>query len=90
MGRLSLGTEFEYARPGDESAMRVGYEYTFRQARVQGLIDTAGKVSCFVSDFMGFGLSGMVDYVRGDYKFGFMMHIFPPQEGEAGAAPGGK
>ena len=79
--RLSLGVELESSLPDRESSLKMGYDYSFRQARVQGMLDTAGKVSCFVSDFMGFGVSGLIDYVRGDYKFGFMMHIVP--QGEA-------
>lgn len=85
--RLSLGSEFEYSHPDMESSMRMAYEYTFRQARVQGLVDTAGRVSAMVSDFMGFGLSGQIDYARGDYKFGFMMHVVPQPEGGAGGPP---
>jgi len=73
--RLSLGTEFEYSVPDQESALKVGYEYNFRQARVQGHIDTSGKIGCMVSDFQGFGFSGTIDYLKNDYKFGFMMHI---------------
>jgi mitochondrial import receptor subunit TOM40 len=80
--RLSLGAEIEASLPDKDSALRVGYEYTFRQAKVQGLVDTAGRVSCFVSDFMGFGVSGIIDYPKSDYRFGFMMHIVPqPTEG---------
>jgi len=79
--RLSLGTEYKVSLPDKESGMQLGYEYTFRQARVQGLLDTDGKVSCCVSDFVGFGFSGMIDYFRGDYKFGVVMHVLPPQEG---------
>jgi mitochondrial import receptor subunit TOM40 len=79
--RLALGVEMESSLPDRESALKLGYDYTFRQARVQGMLDTAGKISCFVSDFMGFGVSGMIDYVSGDYKFGFMMHIVPQPEG---------
>jgi len=78
--RLSLGVEVETSVPEKESALKFGYDYTFRQARVQGLIDTAGKVTCFVSDYMGFGVSGMIDYLKGDYRFGFMMHIAPQPE----------
>jgi mitochondrial import receptor subunit TOM40 len=77
--RLSLGTELEVTSE-KESQLRLCSEYAFRHARVQGLVDTSGKVSAFVSDFMGFGLSGMIDYVRGDYKFGFMMHVVPQPE----------
>ncbi len=76
--RLTLGSELEVS--DEESQLRLCSEYAFRHARVQGMIDTSGKVSAFVSDFMGFGLSGMIDYMRGDYKFGFMMHVVPPPE----------
>ena len=78
--RLTLGTELEVT-DDKESQMRLCSEYSFRHARVQGMVDSAGKVSAFVSDFMGFGLSGMIDYVKGDYKFGFMMHVVPQPEG---------
>jgi len=78
--RLTLGSELEVSDDTSESQLRLCSEYAFRHARVQGMIDTSGKVSAFVSDFMGFGLSGMIDYMRGDYKFGFMMHVVPPPE----------
>lgn len=78
--RLSLGTEFKYSHPDKESGLQMAYEYTFRQARVQGLLDTDGRVSCCVSEFTGFGFSGMIDYSRGDYKFGVVMHVFPQPE----------
>lgn len=81
--RLSMGSEFKYSHPDRESGLQLAYEYTFRQARVQGLVDTEGKVSCSVSDFTGFGFSGMIDYARGDYKFGVVMHVLPQPEGQA-------
>jgi mitochondrial import receptor subunit TOM40 len=74
--RLTLGSELEVTSER-ESQMRLVSEYAFRHARVQGMIDTSGKVSAFVSDFMGFGLSGSIDYMKNDYKFGFMMHVVP-------------
>jgi len=81
--RLSLGSEFKYSHPDKESGLQLGYEYTFRNARVQGLLDTDGKVSCCVSDYTGIGFSGTIDYARGDYKFGFMMHVLPqPEQGQ--------
>ena len=43
-------------------------------------LDSSGRVSCFVTDFMGFGFSGLVDFARGDYKFGFLFHIVPSDE----------
>lgn len=75
--RVSLGAEFDYSHPDHDSAMKLGYEYTFRTSRVQGLLDTSGRVSCFVNDFKGFALSGVVDYLNNDYKFGVLMHYFP-------------
>uniref|UniRef100_A0A0G4I4R7 Mitochondrial import receptor subunit TOM40 n=1 Tax=Chromera velia CCMP2878 TaxID=1169474 RepID=A0A0G4I4R7_9ALVE len=86
--RLSLATEYEFSHPDMHSALRMGYEYTFRQARVQGSLDTAGRVGCFVQDMTGFGISGTIDYWRGDYKFGFMMHVQPPPEGQPQGGPG--
>ena len=77
--RLSLGAEYEINEQ-KTSSCRLAYEYLFRNGRVQGALDTAGQVSCVVQDFMGFGLSGMIDYVNDQYKFGFMMHMMPPPE----------
>lgn len=78
--RLSLGTEYKISPSDKESGLSMAYEYVFRQARVQGNLDTDGKVSCCVSDFTGFGFSGMIDYAKGDYKFGVVMHVLPQQE----------
>jgi len=78
--RLSLGTEFKYSHPDKDSGLSMAYEYTFRNARVQGLLDTDGKVSCSVFDYQGLGFSGMIDYARSDYKFGVLMHVMPPEQ----------
>ncbi|XP_026189710.1 mitochondrial import receptor subunit TOM40-1 [Cyclospora cayetanensis] len=78
--RLSMATEYEYSHPDTESALRMGWEYLFRQARVQGLIDSCGRISVFAQDYNGFGVSGLIDYWRGTYKFGFLMHVVPPPE----------
>merc|ERR1712232_82942 len=80
--RLSLGTEYKFSHPDRGSGLQMAYEYTFRQARIQGLVDTDGKVSCCVSDYTGYGFSGMIDYFRGDYKFGVVMHVLPQPEGQ--------
>ena len=56
--RLNLGTEFKFSHPEKESGLQLAYEYLFTQARIQGLLDTDGKVSCCVSDFSGFGFNG--------------------------------
>lgn len=78
--RLSLGTEYKYTHPDKDSAFSMAYEYTFRNARIQGLLDSDGKVSCCAFDLQGLGFSGMIDYARGDYKFGVMMQVIPNQE----------
>jgi mitochondrial import receptor subunit TOM40 len=80
--RLNLGTEFKYVIPEKESGLQLAYEYLFSQARLQGLIDTDGKVSCCVTDFGGFGFNGVIDYYRGDYKFGVVMHVIPQPEAQ--------
>jgi len=80
--RLALGCEYKYSHPDKDSGLSMAYEYSFRNARVQGLMDTDCKVSCCVSDFTGFGFSGMIDYARGDYKFGVVMHVLPQPEGQ--------
>jgi len=79
--RLTLGSEFRCTDEKD-SGLSFAYEYVFRTSRVQGLVDTDGKVSCCVSDFTGFGFSGMIDYFKNDYKFGVVMHILPQPEGQ--------
>uniref|UniRef100_A0A7S2LQI7 Mitochondrial import receptor subunit TOM40 homolog n=1 Tax=Zooxanthella nutricula TaxID=1333877 RepID=A0A7S2LQI7_9DINO len=80
--RLSLGTEFKLSHPDKDSGLSMGYEYAFRNARVQGLLETDGRVSCCVSDYQGLGFSGMIDYVQGNYKFGVLMHVMPPEQGQ--------
>lgn len=83
--RLSLGTEYKYSHPDQESGLSMGYEYSFRNARIQGLVDTEGVVSCTVQDYQGVGFSGRIDYFRGDYKFGVLMHVMPPEAQQPGA-----
>ncbi|EDO08728.1 Eukaryotic porin family protein [Babesia bovis T2Bo] len=76
--RLSLCTELEVTPATKESALRVGWDYLFRHARVQGNIDTAGRISMQAQDYSGFGISGCIDYWSNIYRFGFMMHLLPP------------
>lgn len=78
--RLSLATELELAPEIKDSALRLGWDYTFRHARVQGSIDSSGKIAMQAQDFSGFGVSGCIDYWNNIYRFGFMMHLLPPQE----------
>eukprot|EP00929_Paragymnodinium_shiwhaense_P118695 TRINITY_DN90612_c0_g1_i1.p1 TRINITY_DN90612_c0_g1~~TRINITY_DN90612_c0_g1_i1.p1 ORF type:complete len:346 (+),score=94.02 TRINITY_DN90612_c0_g1_i1:70-1107(+) len=77
--RLQIGSEYRMSSDM-ESGMSLAYEYIFKSARIQGLLDTEGKVSCSVSDYTGLGFSGMIDYVRGDYKFGVVLHVIPQPE----------
>eukprot|EP00070_Physeter_catodon_P036419 XP_028343313.1 mitochondrial import receptor subunit TOM40-1-like [Physeter catodon] len=76
--RLSVGTEIECAHPDMSSSLKLGWQYLFRQARVQGTIDTAGRVAMYSQDYNGFAVSGLIDYWHGDYKFGFQMNVVPP------------
>lgn len=86
--RLSLGSEFEYSNPDHESSLKMGYEYLFRTGKVQGLLDTSGRVSCSAMDLQSqLSFSGMIDYYRNDYKFGVMMQYFPMPEQEQGPPP---
>ncbi|KAJ1605863.1 Tom40p-like translocase [Cryptosporidium canis] len=78
--RLSLASELEVSIPHYDSTLRFGYEYLFKTARIQGMIDTSGKVSLQCLDNKGFGISAAIDYIRSDYKFGFMMHFFPNEK----------
>mmetsp|Transcript_107488 Transcript_107488/g.272738 ORF Transcript_107488/g.272738 Transcript_107488/m.272738 type:complete len:354 (-) Transcript_107488:195-1256(-) len=79
--RLCLATEFKFSHPDKESGMSMAYEYAFRNSRVQGNVDTDGKVSCSVFDYQGMGFSGTIDYARGDYKFGVLLQVMPPDQG---------
>ncbi|BAM39534.1 porin [Theileria orientalis strain Shintoku] len=78
--RLSLATELELSPSAKESALRLGWEYLFRHARVQGNIDTCGRIAMQTQDYNGFGVSGCIDYWNNIYRFGFMMHIMPQPE----------
>ncbi|GFE55228.1 mitochondrial import receptor subunit [Babesia ovis] len=76
--RLALATELEVTPATRESALRVGWDYLFRHARVQGNIDSAGRIAMQAQDYSGFGISGCIDYWNNIYRFGFMMHLLPP------------
>jgi len=77
--RLSLGSQYTI-NSDQETGMNVAYEYLFRNARIQGGIDTEGKVNCYVQDSQGFGFSGTIDYFKSDYKFGVLFQILPNPE----------
>ncbi|KAF8819281.1 putative eukaryotic porin [Cardiosporidium cionae] len=86
--RLSMGSELECSQDFSSSSLKLGWEYLFRHARVQGFVDSSGKISVFSQDSSGLGFSGTADYYNNDFKFGFMLHVVPPPEvGQAPAAP---
>lgn len=86
--RLGLGTEFEYTNPDHDSSFKVAYDYTFRTGKVQGMIDSAGRIAASATDLESrFSFSGMIDYFRNDYKFGVMMQYFPQPEPEQAPPP---
>eukprot|EP01069_Polyplicarium_translucidae_P012691 Polyplicarium_translucidae@DN549_c0_g1_i1.p2 len=76
--RLSLGTEFEYSHPSQDSALKVAADYLFRTARVQALVDSGGRLSVFAQDASGVGVSGSADVWRDDYRVGLIMQMMPP------------
>lgn len=57
----------------------VGYDYTFKQSRLRGTIDSHGKVCALLEESLGPGvkllLSGELDHLRGDHRFGFGMTV---------------
>lgn len=44
-------------------------------------------MSCYVTDFKGFGVSGLIDYFNNDYRFGVLIHYFAPGSEEEGEVP---
>ncbi|EKX74222.1 mitochondrial import receptor subunit tom40, putative [Theileria equi strain WA] len=82
--RLSLAAELELTPTAKDSALRAGWDYMFRHARVQGNIDSCGRIAMQAQDFSGFGVSGCIDYWNNIYRFGFMMHLLPPPPEQRG------
>jgi mitochondrial import receptor subunit TOM40 len=87
--RLNLATEFEVsqtqgvpaAQGGMASSLRLGWEWFFFQARVQGLLDSTGKVKSTIQSNL-YGFSAEADLWNGDYKFGFMLQVMPQEGGQ--------
>mmetsp|Transcript_47072 Transcript_47072/g.106611 ORF Transcript_47072/g.106611 Transcript_47072/m.106611 type:complete len:240 (-) Transcript_47072:117-836(-) len=84
--RLNLATEFEVSQTqgipasqgGVSSSLRMGCEWFFFQARVQGLLDSTGKVKSTIQSNL-YGFSAEADLWNGDYKFGFMLQVMPQE-----------
>lgn len=77
--KVSLVTDFMWNANSREANASFGYDYTLRQCRLRGRIDTEGKIAAFLEERVNVGvnflLSGEVDYLRQDYKFGFGMTV---------------
>ena len=77
--QVSLGTEFMWNWNQREATAAVGYDYTLRQARLRGRIDSEGKIAALVEERINVGvnflLSAEIDHVKKDYKFGFGLTV---------------
>jgi mitochondrial import receptor subunit TOM40 len=62
-----------------EASASFGYDYTFRQCRLRGKIDSNGVVAAYLEERLNVGvnflLSAEVDHFKKDYKFGFGMTV---------------
>ena len=77
--QVSLGTEFMWNWNQREASAAVGYDYTLRQARLRGRIDSDGKIAALVEERINAGinflLSAEIDHAKKDYKFGFGLTV---------------
>lgn len=74
--RVSLSTEFAFqmGQNGWESIWALGCQYGLATSLFKGRIDSTGKVSGFVEEMMSanskFILSGELDHIKKQYRFG--------------------
>lgn len=77
--KINLATDFMWNWNVREATASFGYDYTFRQGRLWGKIDTDGKIGAYLEEkinpVVNFLLSAELDHVRKDYKFGFGMRL---------------
>jgi mitochondrial import receptor subunit TOM40 len=77
--KVSLVTDFMWNANSREANASFGYDYILRQSRLRGRVDTEGKVGAYLEERVNVGvnfiLSGEIDFLRRDYKFGFGMTI---------------
>lgn len=76
--KAALAADFLYnVGAPSEACASVGYDYTFRQCRLRGSVDSNGKVAALLEEALAPGvrllLSGELDHARADHKFGFGM-----------------
>ncbi|KAK9823803.1 hypothetical protein WJX72_005619 [[Myrmecia] bisecta] len=77
--KVSLASEFMWNWMAREASAAFGYDYTLRQCRLRGRIDTDGKVAAYLEERVNVGvnfiLSAELDHWKKDYKFGFGMTV---------------
>lgn len=77
--KVSLACDFMWNSNSREAAASFGYDYTLRQCRLRGRVDSDGRVAAFLEERLNPGvsfiLSAEVDYPRADYRFGFGLTV---------------
>uniref|UniRef100_A0A7S1WZK8 Mitochondrial import receptor subunit TOM40 n=1 Tax=Tetraselmis chuii TaxID=63592 RepID=A0A7S1WZK8_9CHLO len=77
--KAALASDFMWNWNAREASASFGYDYTFRQCRLRGKIDSNGVVAAYLEERLNVGvnflLSAEVDHFKKDYKFGFGMTV---------------
>ena len=77
--KATMAADFLYNANQREAVASVGYDYSFKQCRLRGCVDSEFKVAAFLEEQLGPGikllLSGELDHAKGDHKFGFGMTV---------------
>ena len=77
--KVALGADFTWNLTSREAQASFGYDYTLRNARLRGKIDSDGKIGALMEQRINVGvnfvLSAELDHAKKDYKFGFGMTI---------------
>ena len=77
--KVSLAADLLWNWNAREAGAAFGYDYTLRQARLRGRIDTEGRVAAFLEERVNVGvnfvLSAEVDHVAKNYKWGVGMTV---------------
>lgn len=77
--KVALAADFMWNLNSREASASFGYDYTLRQCRLRGRIDSDGKVGAYLEERVNVGvsfiLSAELDHAKKDYKFGFGMTV---------------
>ena len=77
--KVHLASDFLWNWNQREATASIGYDYTLRQCRLRGRIDSQGAVAAFLEERLNVGinfvLSAEVDHPKRDYKFGFGLSV---------------